>query len=494
MARSSDEDTVGRNNDAGMNSSTSEPKGGEQQENNDGGESGNGQDSHQPIGFFHSNLKAARFDVIKNWALTTLILMVFIMMVLSLYWAVLFRVQQNLSALVVWVVDFDAQVAPYTGMTAIVGPQIVQAAEKLISPVGAVGWGSLPASQFNHDPMEVRRQIYDYKAWAAVIVNANATALLREAVINGNASYDPMGAAQVVYVEARDETSHANYVMPQLTKFEQQVTSMFGEMWAKQVLDMADTNPAILGSLRSAPQAISPAIGFSTFNLRPFSPAIATPAVTIGLIYLIIIAFFSFTFYLPHHLKFVQSPGHRPLHFHQLIIWRLLSTITAYFFLSFAYSLISLAFQMPFAAPQGSHTDLAQPATAYHHASFFVYWMLNFVGMIALGLACENVAMFIGQPWTALWLIFWVITNVSTSFYSIDLAPQFYYWGYAWPLHNIVEGSRTILFNVHSRIGLNFGILAVWCVINTTLFPIACFFQRHMMTKSKKQEAEKKGD
>lgn len=41
--------------------------------------------------------------------------------------------------------------------------------------------------------------------------------------------------------------------------------------------------------------------------------------------------------------------------------------------------------------------------------------------MIALGLACENVAMLVGQPWTGLWLIFWVITNVSTSFYDIGL-------------------------------------------------------------------------
>jgi hypothetical protein len=41
--------------------------------------------------------------------------------------------------------------------------------------------------------------------------------------------------------------------------------------------------------------------------------------------------------------------------------------------------------------------------------------------MIALGLACENVAMIVGQPWTGLWLIFWVITNVSTAFYDIEL-------------------------------------------------------------------------
>jgi hypothetical protein len=36
---------------------------------------------------------------------------------------------------------------------------------------------------------------------------------------------------------------------------------------------------------------------------------------------------------------------------------------------------------------------------AYGHGTFPVYWMLNFFGMIALGLACENMAMVVGQPW-----------------------------------------------------------------------------------------------
>lgn len=45
-------------------------------------------------------------------------------------------------------------------------------------------------------------------------------------------------------------------------------------------------------------------------------------------------------------------------------------------------------------------------------------------------------AMLLGTPWTALWLIFWVISNVATGFYPIPLAPDFYRWGYAWPIHN----------------------------------------------------------
>jgi len=99
-----------------------------------------------------------------------LILSIAILSILSIYWGVLFHVEQNLSSLVVWVVDFDAQVAPYTDTTPIVGPEIVKAAEALIAPEGALGWGSLPASDFGYDPMEVRRRVWEFGAWAVSCV------------------------------------------------------------------------------------------------------------------------------------------------------------------------------------------------------------------------------------------------------------------------------------------------------------------------------------
>lgn len=76
------------------------------------------------------------------------------------------------------------------------------------------------------------------------------------------------------------------------------------------------------------------------------------------------------------------------------------------------------------------------------------------------------------------------ITNVATSFYEIDLAPStFFRWGYAWPLHNVVQASRTILFDTYSRLGLNFGILAAWCVLNVALFVPCAIFMRWKSSK-----------
>ena len=141
-------------------------------------------------------------------------------------------------------------------------------------------------------------------------------------------------------------------------------------------------------------------------------------------------------------MQYVTPGNHPPLKFPQLILWRWCATLSAYFMLSLAYSFVSLAFQINF-----SHTNPITSETlptlssagnpvSYGSGTFVVYWMLNFFGMIALGLACENVAMVVGMPWMGLFLIFWVITNVSTSFYDIEIAPGFYRWGYAWPLHS----------------------------------------------------------
>lgn len=249
----------------------------------------------------------------------------------------------------------------------------------------------------------------------------------------GNTSYDPLGACQVVWVEARDHDTYSSYIIPLLNKLQTEITFSFGSMWAEMVLK--DSNIAT-ENLQRAPQALNPAIGFSKYSLRPFAPAVLIPAVSVGLIYLIIISFFSFAFFLPIHLRFITPDGHPPLKFWQYIIWRWVATVSAYCLPSLTYSLVSLAFQIPFNNHTAPDTDVAKNSNAYGKGTFPVYWMINFVGMIALGLACENVAMTVGQPWLALWLIFWVISNVSTSFYPIELAPRFYCWGYAWPLHN----------------------------------------------------------
>ena len=243
------------------------------------------------------------------------------MLVLSFFWGVLYRVEENLPNLIVYVVDFDGQVPPYTDTTPLVGPLITQMTEQIVATnsMPHLGYITMNATDYNKDPVSVRNAVYDEHAWGAIVINPNATALLQAAVETGNVSYDPLGACQVIWLEARDQDTVYDYLLPQLTSLQTEILSKFGEMWAGQVLA---NNSIPRTTLQRVPQAINPAIGFSMFSLRPFDPPVVTPAVSIGLIYLIILAFFSVPFYLPNHMKLMVPKEHPPVKFWHTIVWR----------------------------------------------------------------------------------------------------------------------------------------------------------------------------
>ncbi|RYN40973.1 hypothetical protein AA0112_g2455 [Alternaria arborescens] len=446
----------------------------------------------KPVGFFHSSMAGVRLHVIKLWLRTNLILAVAIMSFLCLFWGALFRQKANVTNLSVWVVDFDGQ-PPYTEITPFVGPFVTQAIRNIVDDGGVVpGYTFAAPGDFDNDPLKVRDSVYDFHAWAAVVINPNATAMLEAAVRQGNASYDPLGACQITYNSARDQTTSSTYIVPSMNTLQKRVVTDFGRAWIAHLLK---NNVSVIDMhVDVSPQALTPGIEFTVYDLRPFGPPIATPAVSIGLIYLIIISFFSFTFFLPIHLKYLSPRGHPPLHFYQLIVWRYIATVASYFLLSLVYSFVSLAFLMPMDRPKAAHDQPADNPNAYGSGTFLVYWMGNWIGMIAFGLASENMAMLLGTPWTALWLIFWVISNVATGFYALELAPGFYRWGYGWPMHNVVELTRSILFDLHPRVGLNFGILFAWVMVDTVLFPLCCYYMRWNTARVKKNSAKVEAD
>ncbi|CAI7637423.1 unnamed protein product [Penicillium crustosum] len=434
---------------------------------------GDGTSPTAPVSFFDPSLKEVRQRVFYQWARTLLMLCVFVYGVLSLFWGAQYGTEAKYPALKVWVVNFDGQVDPYRSNDTIVGSAATDATNRILQSDGFhLGYTIKSPADFNYDPSAVRQAIYDERAYAAVIVQPNATTLLRDAVSKGNAAYDPSGAIETVILSARDEATYFTYILPDLAILQNMVLAEFGTQWVRSLTSSVSNLSSV------PPQAINPGIGFTTVDLRPFAPAVASPAVTIGLIYLIIIAFFNFPFMMPIHAQFMKPDGHPPLKVPHWLIWRILSSIVAYFFLSLCYSLVSLTFKIPFSNDSASDILPANNPNAYGRGSFVVFWMLNWVGMAALGFPCENMAMILGFPWSALFLIFWVITNVATGFYAIDLAPNFYRWGYAWPLHRIVDAMRTIVFDIHSRIGLDFAVLFIWIAVSLAFYPFAAFIMR----------------
>ncbi|KAI1351853.1 hypothetical protein F5Y01DRAFT_314351 [Xylaria sp. FL0043] len=367
------------------------------------------------------------------------VLTAFTFAALSIFWAVFCNTQNNLRNLEVHVVDFDSQVAPYNKVEALVGPVITNLARRIHS-------SSLPQSLGYRI---VALSEYQYSPWPCAGPSINGTPgrrsssirtrhALLHAVLNGDSLYDPTGAVQYIVQYARQESTTNNYIVPQLQVLMSQFVTQFGAAWSKMLLTNSSFSSLVMAQ---ASAAVSPGIVPLKIDIRPFEPSTATPAVTMGLVYLIVVSFFSFSF---------------------LLLVHNVATVVLYLFISLAYSLVCVTFGVPLWQPSGSAPEATTNATAHGAVSFIIFWQVNFLGMMALGLASENA----------------MITNISTAFYTIELAPAFFRWGRGWPLQHVVQASRQIIFDLKSEIVLNFGVLMAWAVINTALFPICCDFMR----------------
>lgn len=119
-------------------------------------------------------------------------------------------------------------------------------------------------------------------------------------------------------------------------------------------------------------------------------------------------------------------------------------------------------------------------------SGYVIYWMLTWTAMMAFGLAVENVNNLLGPPFTPVFFVFWVISNVATGFFPVELLSDFYLWGLAWPLRHVLIGAKAILFGTKNLLGLNFGVLLAWVAVSLALQPLTIYAQM----RRKKQQVE----
>lgn len=152
-------------------------------------------------------------------------------------------------------------------------------------------------------------------------------------------------------------------------------------------------------------------------------------------------------------------------------IYRMLLFPVLYFFLSLLYLALSCLWQIRFGKFFGA-------------SGYIIYWMLTWAAMMSFGLVIDNINNVFGQPWTPVFFVFWVITNVATGFYPIELLSNFYNWGLAWPLRHDLIGAKAIIFGTKNVLGLNFGVLVAWVAVSIALQPFTIWVQ---MRKNKEK-------
>ena len=99
--------------------------------------------------------------------------------------------------------DFDSP----THETALIGPAVLRTAggrNSLRQP--HLGYIVKPPDGCPDGEIRIRRAVYEQEHLATISVTRNATGKLEDALRSGNRSFDPDFLAEIVFVEARDES------------------------------------------------------------------------------------------------------------------------------------------------------------------------------------------------------------------------------------------------------------------------------------------------
>ncbi|CZT13920.1 related to SNG1 Probable transporter conferring resistance to nitrosoguanidine (MNNG) when overexpressed-unknown biological function [Rhynchosporium agropyri] len=391
----------------------------------------------------------------KMIAIFCVLLVAIVMGILSIYWGADHSLQFNLPVFTVAVIDFDGgEVGPYL--------QQMAAAERSANPKMTLGYVSEPGSKYDFSNERVMHALKQEDFWFGIVIQSNATTAMNYAYENGNTSYDPTGSVHLIYEEGRNALTINTLAYPTILSFMRDFVSKF----AKQ--KQSSLRTANIGDTAAVERQIENPIpiSFSVFNTAPYVPSTAEAATEIGTIYLIIISFVSVLMFGSLSEMMMGKVSLVKYYTYRMTVLPIL-----YFFLSLLYLALSCAWKIDFGKYYGA-------------SGYVIYWMLSWCAMTAFGLVVENVHNVLGQPFTPVFFVFWVISNVATGFYPVELLSNFYRWGLAWPLRHDLIGAKAIIFGTKNLLGLNFGVLLAWVGISLLLQPFTIWVQ---LKKNKKQ-------
>ncbi|KAJ7056162.1 hypothetical protein C8F01DRAFT_1156993 [Mycena amicta] len=377
-------------------------------------------------GFFDDSPEArlARRIYFKTIARGLCIITIIIFGGFSIYWGSVWSTPHH--TLPGWIVDFDGGV---------IGQSISSALTAIDPGRNGISWTIVPASDFAGGISDLSSAVVQEKTWYGLSINSGATANLSGIVSSPGSSYNPTLAITFIGAEARNEhiyAVHSTLVPAQL----EGIIHRFAVEFLKNI----SSSPDFSNLVTTAPR-------------RRF----AASAVTfVGLIYLLILSFF---------IVMVSDGARqasglaRRLSLSSLIRLRLATAFSTYFLISLFYTLVSRAFQLPFSRHFGP-------------GGLVLFWMVNWVGMLALGLALESLVTILTARFTPFFLLSWIIVNVSTAIFPLQVLPKVYHYGFGFPFYNISRAVRAIVFGTKNEVGLNFGVLIAWVGISCVSLPV----------------------
>lgn len=417
---------------------------------------------------WEAEFKKERIKVLTEFFRIYLVLGCGFIVVLCFYWGSLYRRDRRYHNLRMLVVSEDTQVGqlpPLIGETVLAVAQLNQMLQYGNWEVQNITeFTELARSHNNTVFEEVRRQINHRNYWSAIYVSANATANLYGKLLGQDLQTSTL--IQAINASGRDPILSTTYISNLIRAFQ----TLF--------LQAASSNiyPALLSSMTPSQissmsiDALSDPLLFDRIDLLPIvSPVIYAP-LQLGLVYLVVFAFFQFLLSLK-----VQGYVSARVKGAKYILFRIVTSQVAYLIISLSYSTLNAAFGLNYKATFGN-------------SGFLVMWTVLYLTVASLGGLNENMALICFAyfpPLIGLWLVFLVVINISPTFSPIALCPTFYRYGYAMPVHCSNELFKIIFYDGYKgTIGLNIGILLIWMVVTNLMLP---FTLKHVANLNKRR-------
>lgn len=416
-------------------------------------------------GFFSHRLRDDRKYLVAKFVINHVLLACMIMSIFSLYWGATYKRSSYYHKLNLLAVLQD------DGALTDVLPTLIDQ----VPGTWHVYNSSAFQDRFGVAADEIDSKILDLvhrrEYWFSFNAKPNSTAALLDSLTSASApafnSTDYFGS---IYESGRDPTNMKSSIVPLLTELQTLYQAYYTTTFLPSLLSNVSDS---LSSVPAENVAAAGVMNFSQLDYRPFNDYVLLGPLQVGLIYCILLTFFQLSLFGSIHMRLGQKL--KPIH---MLLYRYIIAYVNYFFLSLFFCAVSAAFQVNF-------------TLAFGKGGFMVAWMSSWLLMAAVGGANENmitVILSFGPQYLGFWLIFWVVMNISPSFYPMALSNNFYRYGYAMPIHNGVEIFRVIFLNLDKKdLGRNYGILVAWCVLNALLFPVAMKIVIH----KKKKDAQK---
>lgn len=416
--------------------------------------------------FLSPRIKDQRKVVLMWWLWAVFLIGCFCFTILVLFWGVTYRTPDYAKRVELLALIQEDPIYSVSGELEI--PSVSSALTPIIEQV-EFKWTYMNASEFEltynvQGPEEIDQKaidlIYEEKFWAIINVRQNATAVLVESLTEPNSAliFNSTRLFQCVYETGRDLNNIPSVIVGAL----QTIEGTYREVYTKKYL------PAIIQNITTPetfnPEKIAAAgkMDFEYYDHRPVTNRQYIIFTQIGNVYCVVMTLFVFMMMGPVHSEMA-----RIVHLKQLWVYRLIMLWSTLLFASLFYCTVTAVY----------HQDFTK---AFGRGGFVVFWMTTYMMMLAVGGLNENVVMLIiliRPAYISLWMITFIILNLTPTFFTIGFANVFYRYGYAMPLYNAVAINKVIFFDLSRRhMGRNYGVLAAWIGMNTILMPFVTKF------------------